>query len=473
MPNKLQIIKRQNSALHELNEIAAISDINPKETLRKALEIGKKYFGLEFGIVSHIVGEDYTVDVQSSPTETLFDGQLFVLGSTYCKTTIEIDDVLAITDVTKSKYVGHPCHRDFNLVSYIGAPIRVNSKVYGTINFSSAQARHLEYDKIDDEFMKLLSRWAGSFLERQFVVNEFSLEKQKFEMIFENNGSGTLLIDNSCQILMVNKRFCEIIGFSKSELVGQNAIIYYLDELSYQTARDKISKTDKSSYINMEHQLKRKDGKLIWCKFIGSQIELAKDSTTMIWSILDITIQKEMQEKLEKQATTDFLTELYNRRYFTSRLEEEVSKMKRDKTTRTSLLIFDLDKFKHVNDTLGHLTGDVVLKEFANILKKDLRKTDIVGRIGGEEFAMILPNTDAKHATILANRIREEVCNKTINIDNKNINFTVSIGLTTIMHDDINSDTAFARADTALYKAKENGRNRVEEYDKSYSSLPL
>lgn len=473
MPNKLQIIERQNSALQELNEIAAISNISPKETLRKALEIAKEYFGLEFGIVSHIVGEEYTVDVQSSPPETLFDGQLFALGSTYCKTTLEIDDVLAITDVTKSKYIGHPCHRDFNLVSYIGAPIRINSKIYGTINFSSAQARRLEYDKLDDEFMKLLSRWAGSFLERQFVVDELSLEKQKFEMIFENNGSGTLLIDNNCQILMVNKRFCEIIGFSKSELVGENAIIYYLDDLSYQMARNKISNTDKSSYINMEHQLKRKDGRLIWCKFIGSQIELAKDSTAMIWSILDVTIQREMQEKLEKQATTDFLTELYNRRYFTSRLEEEVSKIKRDKTATTSLLMFDLDKFKQVNDTLGHLMGDVVLKEFANILKKDLRKTDIVGRIGGEEFAMILPNTDAEHAAILANRIREEVFGKIINIDKKSISFTVSIGLTTILHDDINSDAAFARADTALYKAKENGRNRIEEYDKSYSNIPL
>lgn len=463
MPNKLQIIERQNSALQELNEIAAISDISPIETLRKALEIGKNYFGLEFGIVSHIVGEDYTVDVQSSPPETLFDGQLFALGSTYCKTTLEIDDVLAITDVTTSKYVGHPCHRDFNLVSYIGAPIRVNSKVYGTINFSSAQARNLEYDKIDDEFMKLLARWAGSFLERQSVLDELSLAKHHFEMIFENNASGILLIDNSCKILMVNKRFCEIIGFSKSELIGENAIIYYLDDISYEAAREKISNTDKSSYLHLEHQLKRKDGKLIWCEFVGSQIELTDHSKAMIWSILDITVQKEMQEKLEKQATMDYLTELYNRRYFTSRLEEEVLKIKRNRASTTSLMIFDLDKFKQINDTLGHLTGDFVLKEFADIVKRNLRKTDIAGRIGGEEFAMILPNTDITNASILANRIREEVSNKIITIDDKEISFTVSIGLTTLSYDDINSDSAFARADNALYMAKAKGRNRLEQ----------
>ncbi len=463
MPNKLQIIERQNSALQELNEIAAISDISPRETLRKALEIGKDYFGLEFGIVSHIVGEDYTIDVQSSPPETLSDGQLFALGSTYCKTTLEIDDVLAITDVTKSKYIGHPCHRDFNLVSYIGAPIRVNSTVYGTINFSSTQARCLEYDKIDDEFMKLLARWAGSFLERQSVLDELSLAKQQFEMIFENNASGILLIDHNCQILMANKRFCEIIGFSKSELVGQNARIYYLDDTSYQISRQKILNTDKSSYLNLEHQLKRKNGKLIWCEFIGSQIELTKQDSAMLWSILDITIQKEMQEKLEIQATTDYLTELYNRRYFTCRLEEEVSKIKCYKNTAASLMIFDLDKFKQINDTLGHLMGDFVLKEFANILKKNLRKTDIAARIGGEEFAMILVNTDIVDASILANRIKENVSNKIINIDGKSVNVTVSIGLTALSYDDINSDCTFARADDALYTAKANGRNRVEQ----------
>ncbi|WP_345993812.1 diguanylate cyclase [Sulfurimonas sp. HSL-1716] len=462
MSDRLKTVERQNSVLHKLNEIAAISDISPIETLRKALEIGKEYFGLEFGIVSHIVGEEYRVDVQSSPPQTLFDGQLFELGSTYCKTTLETDSVLAITDVTTSKYRGHPCHRDFNLVSYIGAPIRVNSKIYGTINFSSAQARHLEYDKIDDEFMKLLARWAGSFLERQSVLDELSLAKQQFEMIFENNASGILLIDSSCQILMVNKRFCEIIGFSKSELVGENAIIYYLDDLSYQTAREKILNTDKNSYLHMEHQLKRKDGKLIWCEFIGSQIELTKQKSAMIWSILDVTLQKEMQEKLEKQATTDYLTELFNRRYFTGRLEEEISKIKRDEHHEISLIMFDLDRFKDINDTFGHLIGDIVLKKFADILKLNSRKADIIGRIGGEEFAMILPDTNIDNAVVLANRILQETFETKIEIENGSVGFTVSIGVTALSADDINYDTPIVRVDKALYAAKTSGRNKIE-----------
>ncbi|EDZ62611.1 sensory box/GGDEF domain protein [Sulfurimonas gotlandica GD1] len=462
MKDKLKIIERQNSVLNKLNEIAAISDISPKETLRKALSIGKDYFGLEFGIVSHIVDETYTVDVQASPPETLFDGQEFVFGSTYCKTTLELDDVLAITDVTKSKYVGHPCHRDYELVSYIGAPVKVNSKVYGTINFSSPSARQLEYDKIDDEFMKLLARWAGSFLERQFAHDELSLTKKRFEMIFENNASGILLVDENCKINMVNKQFCDIIGFSKDELIGQSSRIFHTDDTSDKIRKENFSKTKDSSYMKLEYKLKTKDNKNIWCEFFGSPIKITEDTTNIIWNILDITAKKNLQEQLETQATTDYLTELHNRRYFTSRLEEEVARIKRDKKVTSSLLMFDLDKFKLINDTLGHLMGDVVLKIFADILKKNLRKSDIAGRIGGEEFAMILPSTNIREAKVLANRIREEVSNKKTIIDGNSINFTVSIGLTAIASDDANSDSAFARADTALYMAKGKGRNRVE-----------
>lgn len=463
MGNKLKIIERQNNTLHKLNEIAAISDITPKETLRKALQIGKEYFGLEFGIVSHIVGEEYTVEVQSSPSETLYDGQLFPLGSTYCKTTLEIDDVLAITDVTKSKYVGHPCHKEFELVSYIGAPIRVNSKVYGTINFSSPTARSLEYDKIDDEFMKLLARWAGSFLERQEALDELSLARKQFEMIFENNASGIFLVDENCKIKMVNKRLCDIVGFSKDELIGESSKIFHINETSDEIMKENFAKTKNSTYLQIEYQLKRKDGEQIWCEFFGSPVELKTHVTSVIWSILDVTSQKILQNKLELQATTDYLTELYNRRYFTSRLDEEIARVKRNKKTLSSLLMFDLDKFKHINDTLGHFAGDIILKTFADILKNNLRKTDIAGRIGGEEFAMILPDTNINKAAVLANRIREEVLKQVTLVDTESVNFTVSIGLTALSCDD-NSDSAFAHADDALYIAKANGRNRVEKY---------
>ena len=462
LSDKLRIIKRQNETLHKLNKIAAISNISPIETLREALAIGKEHFGLEFGIVSHIVGQSYTIDVQSTPPDTLHDEQLFELGSTYCKTTLELDDVLAIKDVTTSKHKGHPCHRDFDLVSYIGAPIRVNSRVYGTINFSSPKARQLEYDSTDDEFMRLLAKWAGAFLERQITLDELSLTKKRFEMIFENNASGLMLVDEDCYIVMVNKRFCEIVGYEKDELVGQSSRKVHLSDPSNKTVTDNFKKVKNDSYQKIEYQLKRKDNKPIWCEFFGSSIELTNSSTGVVWSILDVTTQKEMKEKLELQATTDFLTELHNRRYFSTRLEDELSRVKRNIDTTASLMMFDLDKFKQINDSLGHLSGDIVLKKFADLLKHNSRRTDILGRIGGEEFAMILPSTKLKDALVLANKIKTELADKELLVNGHKLHITVSVGLTSLTYDDKSYDTVIARADAALYKAKENGRNRVE-----------
>ena len=126
-------------------------------------------------------------------------------------------------------------------------------------------------------------------------------------------------------------------------------------------------------------------------------------------------------------------------------------------------MMFDLDHFKRINDTYGHITGDTVIKEFVNIMKRNLRKTDISGRIGGEEFAVVLPNTSMDNTLILASRIKEEVEAQSIKYDDKYISFTVSIGITMLTCDDIDSDMAFIRADTALYTAKEKGRNRIEK----------
>ena len=134
--------------------------------------------------------------------------------------------MLAITDVTKSKYVGHPCHKEFELVSYIGAPIRVNSEIYGTINFSLPKPRQLEYDEIDDSFMKLLARWAGSFLDREFALEQNTKLSKAIEQIDD-----TVMIANKDGIInFVNDAFCTHTGYTREECIGQKASILKSDQ---------------------------------------------------------------------------------------------------------------------------------------------------------------------------------------------------------------------------------------------------
>ena len=160
--------------------------------------------------------------------------------------------------------------------------------------------------------------------------------------------------------------------------------------------------------------------------------------------------------RLYREAVTDGLTSLYHHRYFKLRLEDEIHRFQRYKHP-ISLIMIDIDFFKHFNDTYGHLKGDMALKALASLLKKEASPSDIVCRYGGEEFVIILPHTDLENAKKLAYRLREKVEASTLGPGK----LTISLGVTTY-EKDLNKDKFIKNADTALYEAKRRGRNRVE-----------
>ncbi|WP_025209478.1 diguanylate cyclase [Hippea sp. KM1] len=173
-------------------------------------------------------------------------------------------------------------------------------------------------------------------------------------------------------------------------------------------------------------------------------------------------------EQLKEEAELDFLTKLYNRRLMFRFLKHHIELSRRN-NEELSFLMIDIDKFKVVNDTYGHQTGDEVLKELANIIRANIRKTDIACRFGGEEFSVLLIDTSLKDACGVAEKIREATEKTTIDIEGSQIRITISIGVSSLKEkDDINS--LIKRADDALYKAKEAGRNRSFFSDGSISA---
>ncbi|MEM5947212.1 diguanylate cyclase DgcA [Spirochaetia bacterium 38H-sp] len=164
---------------------------------------------------------------------------------------------------------------------------------------------------------------------------------------------------------------------------------------------------------------------------------------------------------LYEMAVTDFLTKLKLRNYFESVLIDNIFLANRDKVP-LSLIMGDLDHFKLLNDTYGHLAGDLVLQDSARIIMEHIRKTDVAARYGGEEFAILLPNTSLESAYYIANRIRENIENNVIVHNNTEMRITISLGVA--QYDPIKDESKEAfieRADKALYMAKEKGRNRV------------
>ncbi|HQS56871.1 MAG TPA: GAF domain-containing protein [Gallionellaceae bacterium] len=170
--------ERKNDALLALNEITSLPTLDHQSLLRAALQLGCRYLDLPVGIISHINGEVYEIEVQSSPPDTLNDGQQFPLGQTYCSIALRGDKVLAIDHMGLGDYADHPCYRAFKLESYIGTRLLLDDKVYGTLNFSSAEPRtSRRFSEAEIEFMELLARWVATTLRHWKLGQELKREQ--------------------------------------------------------------------------------------------------------------------------------------------------------------------------------------------------------------------------------------------------------------------------------------------------------
>ena len=167
-----------------------------------------------------------------------------------------------------------------------------------------------------------------------------------------------------------------------------------------------------------------------------------------------------LYKDIETLAITDGLTGVYTRRYFLERFDEEI-KRSLLRGSSLSFLMIDADHFKAVNDQYGHLTGDMVLKEISNIIQENVREIDIVGRFGGEEFCVILPDTDLEGSRVVAERIRKSAQKRAIKAYDSTLHVTLSIGLAIYPSDGKALEELMDKADWALYRAKSQGRNCV------------
>ena len=187
----------------------------------------------------------------------------------------------------------------------------------------------------------------------------------------------------------------------------------------------------------------------------------------VIYDVTDMAVGKQALEsandKLEGLSRTDRLTELFNRGYWEECLNNEFERYKRT-GQKTTMLMFDIDHFKKVNDTFGHQAGDEVIRQTSRTLRRTIRKTDIAGRYGGEEFGVILVDTDSENALILAERLRHRIEELNTTYEKQKIRFTISLGLAQL--DETVSDYKqwLERADQSLYFSKEHGRNQTTVY---------
>ena len=297
--------------------------------------------------------------------------------------------------------------------------------------------------------------------EKQEQVKTIS---EEYERVFQSTQDSMFLIrvDEGPEFRFIRNNLShqQRTGLTLRDLQGRTPQELLGPELGDAIAANYVRCIQAGSSISYEEQLPLPGGERIWNTTLTPVLE-GERIGYIVGSSQDITQRKQADEQLRILATTDELTSLWNRRYFLDALQREIKRVKRYGQP-LSLLMLDIDNFKCVNDEHGHDVGDQVLRGFADSLREHFRENDIPGRLGGEEFAVLLPATDAEGALTVAERFRDYVEDFPVFSTNVAIQITTSIGIAEYDPDVFKEvDDLLIRADRALYQAKNEGRNRT------------
>ncbi|NLY72001.1 MAG: GGDEF domain-containing protein [Clostridiales bacterium] len=271
------------------------------------------------------------------------------------------------------------------------------------------------------------------------------------DIVFENYPEILILMDMDYFVVDYNKAAGDF--FRKQNVILKHA---HIDQIF--ACRDDIKQALKQS---AEFKI---DDKIY--EVTTDIITVNKQNVGMLIIIHDVTEERKTHETLFKLATIDDLSGLYNRRHFLKLARKEFkSAYSNDKMF--TLLIIDIDSFKTVNDTLGHAAGDIVISEFGKFIKSFFRKDDVLGRLGGEEFIVLLRNTDMAKAWKIANNFAKSVSDLNIKYEGKQISLTVSIGLAGFNKELEDVNQLIIQADKAMYRSKVDGGNKATDYGDS------
>jgi diguanylate cyclase (GGDEF)-like protein/PAS domain S-box-containing protein len=286
------------------------------------------------------------------------------------------------------------------------------------------------------------------------------------KLLLNSAGDGIYGVDQQGKCTFVNPAALAILGYREEELLRKNTHQMFhhhqADGSAHAeedcpidlTRRDGIRRQVEDAFI-------RKNGEVFAVQLSVTPMHENGQLVGVEVVFQDIARRKAMEQELKRMATTDPLTGVANRRHFIEQFEMELARIKRSGGS-TAFLMVDIDHFKNVNDSYGHAIGDVVLQHLAELSRLRLRRTDLFGRLGGEEFGILLPSTGGAEALQFAEEFRRHVAVTPALSSKGEIAFTISIGVAEFKASDAAPDSILARADVALYRAKDAGRNRVE-----------
>ncbi len=291
--------------------------------------------------------------------------------------------------------------------------------------------------------------------------------EERFRSAFNYAPIGIALVSSSGNWLKVNHALCKILGYTEKEFLSMDfQSMIFPDDLGITLIKIHEVASGKSASWQMEHRYVHKSGLTVWASWsVSSASDTRSEHPNLIFQIQDITDRKQAEEKLQHDATHDALTGLPNRSLFMGRLTEALRKTRYGSEYKVSVLFIDLDRFKYVNDSLGHLIGDRLLIGISERLRDCMRPTDIVARLGGDEFVILVEGRyDIKEVIRIAERIQQKF-SVPFDLSGHEVYSSASIGILHASDKHNTSEDMMRDADTAMYQAKRAGKARHEVFD--------
>jgi diguanylate cyclase (GGDEF)-like protein/PAS domain S-box-containing protein len=303
---------------------------------------------------------------------------------------------------------------------------------------------------------------------------ELRESEMKYRTIFENTGAATIIVENDMTISLANSEFVNISGFNKNEIENRKSWLHFIDEKSQRKIRSEevVPNQFEAGQITP----------IFECKFMdkdNNQKDMLCTFATIpgagknVVSLADITELKEAERQIYRQAFHDTLTNLPNRALFMEHLNMAVKRARRRDDYHFAVLYLDIDRFKLVNDSLGHSVGDSLLGAFAKRIQDSLRDLDILGRFGGDEFVILLEDIEnSEYASGVADRLQQEL-KRPFMVEGKEVFAPASFGVVLNTKDYDQPENIIRDADAAMYHAKENGKAQYKIFDKTLHKKAL
>jgi len=356
----------------------------------------------------------------------------------YYKDSNEIED-----DAIRQKLI------EKEALSSIAMPISENGNIYGSICICSKVKNYFEDYK---EILSNLKDRIENALKTIELKKKLNYQNDLVNSIVKNTQVGVMVFDID-NIYYKNDYLLDLLGYTHEDI----KTLSIFDILSPIHVKDIIEAlTNKTPIILQEFHIVNKKSQTLYVKGSLNFMKDIENKDNAVLTFVDITKEKELSDKLLKESTEDALTGIYNRRYLEEKLEEYMNLAQRHNRP-LSLIMFDIDFFKYVNDSFGHDVGDKVLKAISKMVSENIRNTDIFARYGGEEFIIIAPETTKEDAKTLAEKLRVFIENLYLE---DGIHVTCSFGVASLEKPDT-KETLLKRVDDALYEAKKTGRNKV------------